>query len=419
MKTSICTIVSNNYLGQAITLFKSFNKYNKNIDFNILIVDKNNTEHIELFRDNSLNYYNVNELEINQIDSMAFKYNVTEFNTSVKPFFIEFLYENKNYDKVIYLDPDMMVFNSIDKLIDLLDHNSIILTPHICSDRYDKGTLKDTDFLRNGIYNLGFIATKNDNNTKKMLEWWKLRLRKEAYADVVKGLAWDQKWMDFVPSLFNNVYILKDPGYNMAHWNMHERKIIKIEDIYKVNKDFNLVIFHFSQFKFNNPQYILNEKDFFVNSAKKIRVDEREDLKELYENYYEEVMGNGYNIFSNCKYSYNYYDNGEEILKIHRMMYEEISILLDIKSNPFSTIDENSYYKWLLKEKYIENKKKKMNSVKKPVLNTSNKQVKIVNRALKLCRVILGCEKYCNLLKKINWISSLSNQAIIYDKGDK
>ena len=32
----------------------------------------------------------------------------------------------------------------------------------------------------------------------------------------------DQRWIDFVPSLFDH-FILKDPTYNVAYWNLHER----------------------------------------------------------------------------------------------------------------------------------------------------------------------------------------------------
>ena len=34
----------------------------------------------------------------------------------------------------------------------------------------------------------------------------------------------DQRWIDFVPSFFDH-HILKDPGYNVAYWNLHGREV--------------------------------------------------------------------------------------------------------------------------------------------------------------------------------------------------
>ncbi len=35
----------------------------------------------------------------------------------------------------------------------------------------------------------------------------------------------DQRWCDLVPSLFDRVHIERDPGYNVASWNLSTRRI--------------------------------------------------------------------------------------------------------------------------------------------------------------------------------------------------
>src|ERR1017187_7472506 len=35
----------------------------------------------------------------------------------------------------------------------------------------------------------------------------------------------DQKWINLAPCFFENVKILKQPGCNMAFWNLHERHL--------------------------------------------------------------------------------------------------------------------------------------------------------------------------------------------------
>ena len=39
----------------------------------------------------------------------------------------------------------------------------------------------------------------------------------------------DQRWVDFMPSLFSH-HLLKDPGYNVAYWNLHERPLTALTD---------------------------------------------------------------------------------------------------------------------------------------------------------------------------------------------
>ncbi len=61
----------------------------------------------------------------------------------------------------------------------------------------------------------------------------------------------DQRWVDFVPSFFDH-HILKDPGYNVAYWNLHGREVFNDGDRYLVN-GVPLRFFHFSGFDARKP----------------------------------------------------------------------------------------------------------------------------------------------------------------------
>ncbi len=61
----------------------------------------------------------------------------------------------------------------------------------------------------------------------------------------------DQRWVDFVPSFFEH-YILKDPGYNVAYWNLHGRELRAESDGYLVDGA-PLRFFHFSGFDPRRP----------------------------------------------------------------------------------------------------------------------------------------------------------------------
>ena len=82
-----------------------------------------------------------------------------------------------------------------------------------------------------------------------MLEWWKLRLRSWGYINVYEGMFTDQIWMNFLPLFYDKVLIFKHPGANVAHWNLGERHLQKIDGKYYVNdKKYPLLFYHFSAF---------------------------------------------------------------------------------------------------------------------------------------------------------------------------
>jgi glycosyltransferase involved in cell wall biosynthesis len=93
-----------------------------------------------------------------------------------------------------------------------------------------------------GIFNLGFVGVSQ--NGKEFLSWWHERLQTEAVVDLANALFTDQRWVDFVPSLFPCT-ILRDAGLNVAYWNLHERSLTKENDTISVNGD-TLKFFHFS-----------------------------------------------------------------------------------------------------------------------------------------------------------------------------
>jgi lipopolysaccharide biosynthesis glycosyltransferase len=210
------TICAKNYLAQAFTLKESFEIHNPNCDFFIFLSDDS-----EGIADSVIT---LEDSWIPDWKKMAFKYNVIEFSTSVKPFCFKKLFQ-ENYDKIIYLDPDIYVTNPLDEIFDFLENKTIVLTPHYCNIQTEyTGSITEEEILFVGIYNLGFTAIKNNLIGLKIIDWWMNRLSNKCYADKIDALHVDQKWMDFIPAFFpNDVLITHHMGINPAIWNLHER----------------------------------------------------------------------------------------------------------------------------------------------------------------------------------------------------
>ncbi len=59
----------------------------------------------------------------------------------------------------------------------------------------------------------------------RFAEWWNDRLLEYCYDDIPAGLFVDQKWCDHVPALFEKVGVVRDPGCNVASWNLSQRTV--------------------------------------------------------------------------------------------------------------------------------------------------------------------------------------------------
>ena len=347
MKNTIFTICAKNYLAQALCLRESTLKYN-DVDFYIFLSDtKDNIEVPDLIT--------LDESWIPDWRNMAFKYNVIEFSTSVKPFCIGKLF-SMGYEKVIYIDPDIYVYDSLNCVFQELENKSVYLTPHRCQIINDYECLINEDVVSNvGIYNLGFIGMRNNKVGNQIVEWWKIRLHDRCYIDYQNGLFVDQKWMDFIPGFFpEETFISHHLGLNFATWNIQERAIRKNEDgkyvaynLFNDKEEYPLVFIHYSGYKPTEPEYM-------DRRLKKSSIENYPYLKELIKGYYDAEINNKYDYYSTLKYGFNNFDNSDAIIQLNRDLYAGNLDEFQKKGNPFDS--KGYFYNLLDKNNLISNK---------------------------------------------------------------
>lgn len=180
--------------------------------------------------------------------SWFFSHDVVEVCTAVKgPLLRDFC--DRDFDHIVYLDPDTVVFSSLNTLLDELHRNDILLTPHQLTPECNEIAIIDNEIcaLNHGVYNLGFVAINAKDNGVLFADWWAARLRKYCVDEKERGIFVDQKWCDLVPALFEKVKVLRDPGFNVASWNLSNRVIdIDSSGDIKVNGS-KLKFFHFTK----------------------------------------------------------------------------------------------------------------------------------------------------------------------------
>jgi hypothetical protein len=296
--TLVFTICSINYLAQAKTLQETLLEHNPDFKFVVGLCDRLEGVSIDPAVHPTCELLEVHKIHIPDFEGMCKHYDITELNTAIKPYYIEYLLRAYQPDNIIYFDPDIIVYQPLTKLITYLQYHNLVVTPHLCSPLHDHFHPNEDTHLQTGIFNLGFIALKNSIVTHKFVRWWQEKLAKECVIDLENGLFVDQHWVDFAPVFFDKTYILKELGYNAAYWNLHERYFSKDEaNTWTVNGTNLLYFFHFSGYGLNRPNDISKYQDRFT-------FEQRPDVLPLFKDYAQrlEKNGNAYFIKFPCVY---------------------------------------------------------------------------------------------------------------------
>lgn len=395
-KTTVFTIASQNYIAYARALLKSVAVYHPEFDRYLLLVDEPDAT-LDLSNE-GFSVVLAKDIGIECFDDMAFKYDIMELNTAVKPFFMSWLLQ-KGCQKVIYFDPDIMLFGKLVPILESLETHSIVITPHITNPipYNDKCIPGERDYLSTGTYNLGFIAVAQGDETAHFLKWWSERCLHECFSEMEAGYFVDQKWINLVPGMFSSVKILRNPGCNMAYWNLHER----ILHNGLVNNEFPLIFFHFSGI---DPA-VEGQLSKYQN---RYTLPERPDLQELFSNYRKKLVSCGYYETTNLPYAYDRYDNGNKIGPLARRMYVTSNASTE---SPFKT-GPGTYYAQLECNHLLER-----TSTKKYTKDNTVGMKNMLDWLFVILARLIGASKYYALMKYLRYVSIIRRQGFLFKKA--
>ena len=338
-----CTIVSKNYICYARVLCDSFLDHHPDGRFFVLLVDRNDGsidvdgEKFTLFEAEDL-------ANIPRRDAFLFKYTLLECNTAVKPFFLEHLIEAYDLPNLVYFDPDIMITGSLDQLAQYVEQYSVVLTPHLTDPIEDQAFPNEQAILQSGSYNLGFVAFRTTETSRRVIRWWQDRLYDKCVVRIADGLFVDQKWMDLVPGMFGGltgeVLVLNHPGYNVAYWNLHGRRVTMGPDGPESN-GMPLVFFHFSGIRPESLEGVSKHQDRFELS-------DIGEAAQLYREYADKVIKAGYFDCRPWPYAFGRFDNGVRIPDAARSLFHGLTPGEQATfHNPFTTGGANAFFDWL------------------------------------------------------------------------
>jgi len=244
MRTAICTISTHGHIFKADALFHSL-RGNTDADLVNLIIDREPATDTDT---HGVTLRGLGSLTVGSAPEILAKYRGDALRWGCKPLIIGQLLQ-EGYDKVIYVDNDIFFYSSPDFLFNLLDAHTVLLTPHF----YPADPTREQHWLeanfRVGLFNAGFVAVGQGG--RKAMEWWAgccaYNIRKSSW----RGLFDDQKYLDLLPVLFDDVHILRHKGCNVAGWNTDMCPRSKDDDgSVIIDGEWPLVFVHYNAFTF-------------------------------------------------------------------------------------------------------------------------------------------------------------------------
>lgn len=328
------------YLDRARVLFSTLRRFHPDWDLVALITDEPPPGFRMRVEDEPFDrVVHASELAIPDFKAWLFKHDVVEVCTAVKGPFLHQACAS-GADAVVYLDPDTALFGSLDPVLARLEASDILLTPHLLDPNTERQAILDNDLSasRTGIFNLGFVAIRTSGEGARFARWWNDRLLEFCYDDIPAGLFVDQKWCDHVPALFENVAVVRDPGCNVASWNLSQRAVAIGRDGAITVNGAPLRFWHFT--KLGPTGDAMTRRYAGENHA----------VYEIWRWYKDQVEQARDPAIPERWWAYGVYDDGVPVARAHRLIWRERTDLHARFLDPFATAAGGGFLGWLRAE---------------------------------------------------------------------
>ena len=325
-----------NYIPKVRMLFNSIKKVHPEFQLHLALADRPPAD-IDLSVEPFDHLWPISELAIPAWQGWAFGHTIVELSTAIKPFMLARLLALPGCSKVLYLDPDMIVFSTLDEILMALEDADIVLTPHQTIPEKSLSAVIDNEIcsLKHGIYNLGFIGVRANDEGKRFAQWWGERVYHFCRDDIPNGLFTDQRWIDLAPAFFEGCSIIRASRFNVATWNLTTRRFSgSLENGFEVD-DQPLGFYHFTGFD-SGAHRTMAIKNAAGNHS----------VMELIEWYERETKALSSDPLAQMPWFFGCFSNGETITVEQRRLYRDRVDLQRTFPDPMDDTQPNSYFKW-------------------------------------------------------------------------
>jgi len=339
----VYTSVTKSYVPKARVLARSLKHFHPDWTF-VLLFSDSFPKDFDIGTEPFDEILTIDQLGLSDWKKWAFAHTVVELCTAVKGPAAELLAKRNGIDKIMYLDPDVQVFNSLAGLESQLDQHDVLLTPHLLDAERDVDAIRTNEInaLKFGVYNLGFFAAKTSGQGLEFIQWWAERLRLFCRDDIPSGLFTDQRWCDLAPALFSRLAIVRDRGCNVATWNIGHRVLSKDGAGIFFAGGVPLRFYHFTGY----------DSGAGISTLRHY-APEQKVAHELWERYERALVSEGHGSARYEGWKYGCFENGEPIDRELRRLYAVRPDLQRAFPDPFSTSEPCLLNWWKVEGKQL------------------------------------------------------------------
>jgi hypothetical protein len=252
MKHYYCSAFSGAYCYQGLVLYNSIKKLDNS--FTMFYVCLDNLAYKIL---SGLSLKNLQVIKVETIEDYFPELKLAkqdraihEYAWTIKSSEILYIFENfEKVDRIIWLDGDTEMLSNTEAIFDEWGNDSIILTEQYYTGHHEP-LIKTY-----GRFQAGFVGFCKDNEGLKALRWWRTKCIEWCYSKFEDGRWADQKYLDNIPELFQNICVVKSLGINMTPFilyrlNFEQEKYLEINEDEILINNTKLILYHYYGFKY-------------------------------------------------------------------------------------------------------------------------------------------------------------------------
>lgn len=259
MRTSqnaVASIVTSNYIPQALTLYSYIKESNPETSFLVLVIGERDCMPQDLPQGPIwICWHELLDQETRL--RLAREFTPFELSCVLRGRFHQYLAKESGLEKWIMVDTDVGILSSLAPIWDELNSSCIALTPHASKPvALNDSFPHERNFLKYGLFNAGFLAMRRSEAAKEASQWLCERLEAFGHCFAERQASGldnhhdfefvDQIWLNLLSIYFrDSTVILDKEGYNLGHWNLHQGKLDLKDGLAYFNGE-RVVMAHFS-----------------------------------------------------------------------------------------------------------------------------------------------------------------------------